>query len=764
MSKNLIQIKKITLLVFFCISATGTLFAQKAKLLLVEKQNTKPVPYATIAWQELHNASNKGYAVSNEKGEAELDVRLGKTIILTVSSIGCKSLCDTLKIEASQSIFIEEDVLNLSQITVTGTRTQHTLKNAPVLTQVITRQEIERTDATGITDVLEAEMPGMEMNRNGYGANMTMQGLDAQYTLILIDGERMAGETGGNVDYSRINASNIERIEIVRGASSTLYGSNAMGGVVNVITKKARKKFDISAGWRYAQNNQKNYHLGSYHLNYEEDFYKNQDKKNLNGNLSLGYRNKNFYTNTFFNLKSFDGYVLSDKEGLKHRYKDVDTTVVNDLGSTGISGFSDYSISHKTGYDDGKKWAAELRGRFYKHEVFPVSAGNWLHDLYKSYTLGGHASHRFSKKSKLKLSHNTDIYDKYDVYERKNNEEKLNYKNTFHNTRLSYTTRIAGKHNVFIGAENLSEMLKTDMFVYDASEMVNKSTYDAVIVLQDEYHISEKLDAVLGVRTGYHSAFKSHFSPSATLKYKPADFLNLRANYARGFRSPTLKELYMNWDHLGMFQIIGNSNLQPETNDYFAFSADLIDTKRKLNLSLISSYNKVYDKIDGVWQGDSVVTYLNLDDVNLFNLEAIVKWRAHRHFNFKGGYVYTHRKRKTDAISLSEVSPHALSSQFEFLYSLKKLRLSANLAGKFYGGKTVTSENTNKESTLYGKKYAIDYPAYWLWNFTANIHYGRHFWVSCGFKNLFDYTSPTVTMNTSPSIGRRFFMTINCKL
>ncbi|HNV52991.1 MAG TPA: TonB-dependent receptor plug domain-containing protein, partial [Tenuifilaceae bacterium] len=116
------------------------------------------------------------------------------------------------------------------------------MKETPVLTQLVSRKDISGIKATTVNDILEMEIPSVEMNLHGYGAALSSQGLEGKYTLVLIDGERMAGENDGNVDFSRINAANIEQVEIVKGASSALYGSNAIGSVINIITKKPSKK------------------------------------------------------------------------------------------------------------------------------------------------------------------------------------------------------------------------------------------------------------------------------------------------------------------------------------------------------------------------------------------------------------------------------------------------------------------------------------------------------------------------------------------
>ncbi|PXY02098.1 hypothetical protein DF185_05490 [Marinifilum breve] len=763
-----------TLIILISLIFTGeVLLAQNSQIQIVQRNNNKPLTYANISWQVLNQPKWMGYAASDEKGYIDIPVDADKEIIISVTSVGYKSVWDTIVQNKIKVIYVEEDVLNLEQVTVTGTRTQHTLKRAPILTQVITHKELERIDAVTVTDVLEAEVPGIEMGRHGYGPSMKVQGLDPQYTLILIDGERMAGETGGNVDYSRLNAANIERIEILRGASSALYGSNAMGGVINIITKKPQKKLDVSVSLRYAEKNQKNYDKNkTFPTVYERDFFKNQDKLNLNGNINLGFRHKNFYCHTFVNYKSYDGYHIEDKERLEKKFVYIDTSTYYNFGSSTISGFQNYTIKQKFGYTDDK-WDVQIFGNYYEHEDFPVAlfdyrydttsvdkavveyAYNWKHDKFKNYTIGGYVNYNVSNNKKIRLSHNTDVYDKFDVFE-KSGTEVHNYRNTVNNTKFNYTLRLK-KHNLFTGVENLYEILETDMFNADES-MEEKTTNDVVLILQDEIQLSQKLQAVVGVRGGYHTTFDFHASPSVTFKYNINPF-NIRLNYAMGYRAPTLKELFMDWSHMGMFQIVGNSDLKPETSNYFSFSLDFLNKKKNLNVTVITSYNDIKDKIDNLFITEDVIKYLNMDEVEIFNVEAILKWRISQNFNFKGGYIYTSRHADNEAVSLSDVSPHALTTQLEYLYAKNKIKGSVNLSGKIYGKKTLDAYETDVDETdvLYNQIYELHYPSYAIFNLTATCSYGAHITLSAGAKNIFDYRAPVVTMNTTPTVGRRFF-------
>ena len=195
--------------------------------------------------------------------------------------------------------------IDLNAVVVTGTRTEKSLANTPILTQSISMQDLQKKDVTNILDALEFTVPGLEFTSQAQGKSLTLQGIDAQYMLILVDGERLAGETYGDVDYSRINMADVERIEVVKGAGSTLYGSNALGGVVNIITKNPVKDLSVAASARFSEYNTQNQMW------------------------SFGTKKGKFSNQTSLVLDKTDGYDLIEGDSYRTQEKE-DAVVVNE--------------------------------------------------------------------------------------------------------------------------------------------------------------------------------------------------------------------------------------------------------------------------------------------------------------------------------------------------------------------------------------------------------------------------------------------------
>lgn len=139
-----------------------------------------------------------------------------------------------------------DDELCARDVVVTGSRIETPADESPVRVEVIDREQIEQSGARDLGELLE-EQPGLVINRSFRGDEIQMQGLDPEYVLVLVNGERMPGRIGGAIDLGRYSPEDIERIEIVRGASSAMYGSDAIGGVINIITRRTREPFEADA-------------------------------------------------------------------------------------------------------------------------------------------------------------------------------------------------------------------------------------------------------------------------------------------------------------------------------------------------------------------------------------------------------------------------------------------------------------------------------------------------------------------------------------
>lgn len=606
-------------------------------------------------------------------------------------------------------IQLKETDYNLDEVVVTGTKTAKKLKNSPILTELISRKAIEKAGIVNVKDALELTMPSIEFNQDAHGANMKLHGLGNEYVLFLVDGERIAGETSGNIDFNRLNAGNIEKIEIVKGAASSLYGSNAIGGVINIISKKNKNPLDLRLNSRFSDNNEKSY------------------------SSVLGVNYGGVSSTTMFNLNSSDGYDLTPQ---------TPTSKTQEK-------FEDKTISQRFEFTLSEQIKFMIKGSYYVYERFderpiPVHPKNY------SYTFGASADYFINKDVSLKAEWHSDQYKKYEVLERLDDEEKEIYDHNFNNVRLLSTYKLSSENILTAGFEYFDENLKTDRI-----EGGDKSASDFVFYAQDDFKYSSMLSFIAGLRVNNHSEYGTHFSPQISALYKLLPF-NLRASYSRGFKAPTIKELFMDFDHFGMFFIKGNQNLKPETSNYYSLSLEYLGDF--MNSSISFFRNDLDDMIATVQDIDNpnIQNYKNVANAFTQGFDLLWKMNLGYGFSLTGGYSFLDTEDKSTGLELWGTSKHSGVLRLGYSYRIKDYSLSLNLHNKMSGTKVFESKNND------GEIDKTERAGYALWKLTLSQILFKNYNITLGVDNLFDYTDNVHFTVTTP--GRRYFAYININL
>lgn len=663
-----------------------------------------------------------------------------------------------IKSNTEDDFKIEGMILDLDQVVVTATRSNKTLKNTPVITQIVTGKQIEERGVPDAKSLLMQEVAGLNFQEVGFGTSISLQGLDSKHILFLVDGERLAGETGGNIDYSRLNLNNIERIEIVKGASSAIYGSQAMGGVINIITKEAKKKVELNIGGRYAGMNQRNYEdTPKDHEQYK--FRTNVDKPNLNGNASLGLNFGKFKSYTDILYQSFDGYQLYDTDSVFKYFPEYDTTTSSlNKDATSISGYEDLNISQRLSYEFNKKLKLSLKGSYYSLNKYDFTPNN-RYEKSIDFSYGANINYKLDTFSELLVSYYADNYKRYQEYELLD-EKDLDYQNDLIQPKIIFSTSRFKKQVITAGIEYLSESLLGDQF--ESGELETKSQWNSTLFLQDDWAVTDRINVVGGIRVDYHEQYRFNASPKVSFMYKLHP-VTMRLNYAKGYRSPTLKELYMDWDHLGMFWIYGNSDLKPETNNYISLSGEYVSP---WVYAAVTGYGNWFkNKIEGIWQNNQLeYHYTNMGNTMLAGVEATAKVKIIKdlHLNGTFNYLYT---QETEGVRLSSSSPVSGNLRLEYAFRRKNYNANINLITSFMGAKdydvlgSLTVNGEDKEAY-----YKAHVDAYSIWGITFTQQFYKSVRLTLGVDNIFDYKAKIINFNTSTSIGRRFYVRLNMNI
>ncbi len=237
-------------------------------------------------------------------------------------------------------------VIEMEPIVVTGTRTNKKLSESPVHTEVISREQIKASGAQHIGEILNTQ-PGMEVSQSTMtGSSLEMEGLGSEYILVLVDGQRIAGRIAGVIDLSRFPTENIERIEIMRGSSSALYGSDAMAGVINIITRKAKNPLEIEVDASYGS-------LNTFDTNAAVAI----QQKNFSGNITTGFHRRDSYDLDTSDIgmtgRSFDDFhiaenskfIISNKLNIQ---SNADYFLRNQAGISGTSAWPIFDDTKQT--------------------------------------------------------------------------------------------------------------------------------------------------------------------------------------------------------------------------------------------------------------------------------------------------------------------------------------------------------------------------------------------------------------------------------
>lgn len=632
----------------------------------------------------------------------------------------------SLKKDEKNYIFAlcKDKEIEVGEVVVTATRTERNLKNVPITVQVVTAQEIQKAQAPDFQSFLENEFSGINFTYDGGMPNINMMGFGGKYVLFLMDGERMAGETFDNIDYDRIDLDNIERIEIIKGASSSLYGSNALGGVINIITKNAQKPLELSASYLY------------------------NTKKDHKTNFSVATKQKwgSLRLSSFYNFR--EPYVIVDKEPLK-TYKNG-SEILSPMGELNIAGFTNYGATPKLSFNLSPKWNITLTPSYYFSERNAgTESSKKLRDRYYNYTAAFKSDYKITDSKTLSLSAAYDRYDKYKYYVLLNEKEK-SYENSILRVGAQYNQTLFEKHSLVAGAEGNSDELLSFRFTNQGTEE-KKNAQNYAIFTQQEWALSDAFTLVTGVRMDYHSLFKEYLTYRLSGMFRVEQF-TFRGGFSTGFRSPTLKELYTNWFHPwgGGFQIMGNKDLKPETSRNITLSVDF--NARKWNITAMTQYSKVKDKIAYRWtQASDTIRYVNYGgNTDIMSSEIAATYRPSKYFRLKGSYAYY-----TSSNSRSDVRPHTFTAKAEYVEQADMKYLpNIILSGKYVSGSDIyDGENTY----TYYAPYSI-----WRLQFSKNLPY--HFTLNAGIDNLFDYVTPSTSFYSSTSPGRTYFVGLKWNL
>lgn len=773
--------KRVTTILFLMLLiCVHTAAQQKVKLEVLEKGTEQPIIAANVIYADNEALRNPQYAITNTSGQAELKLPSKGICYYKVTYIGYVPV--TGKIGGTQDekvIYMKEDDLGINEVVVTGSRTARPIKMSPVTTQVLGGKALVDAGYSNLQQALQQETPGLNIQKVGFGNEISMQGLDARHVLFLMDGERMTGDMAGNLDYERFNLHAIDRVEIVKGASSTLYGSRAAGAVINLITKKTDKPLSIDAGIRYGQMNERNYkHPQPKDFLYM--FEQNADRPNLQSWVSAGFKSGKFTSQTDVWYSESDAFYMYQAENDKKVYtKEANPFLPHDIivvsnavrPPMGIEGKEHITVSQKLYYNPNPNLSVLVYGSSFFMNTYDLIQDMTFSQA-RDWTAGTKVTYHVKDWFSVTGSLHADFYDRFKRHERIDKRQK-DYESSIYQPRLTVTSNYFNGHSLILGMEHTSDELTSDRFSGNANhDLKTRALKETEYFLQDEWTINPRWMISAGIRTNFSKAFGFMGMPKVAAKYSPDKHWSLRANYSMGYRSPSIKELFFNWDHLGMFMIRGNENMRPEKNNYFSLGAEYSNDRLFVSGTAYGNYFR--DKIEGVWRIYDMqynFEYTNLSQQRLLGLEVLARWSVLDCLTLNGTYSFVDVS-KNKGIQVNTTSPHAATASMDYKYMKKNYRLNAVFSASYMGGKKFDVQDrvfVKEENKSYDAYFRCDLPQYVLCNLSVSQTFWNKVKLTLGMDNLFNYVPKTlgsgITMfNVPATAGARGWVQVEFML
>lgn len=543
------------------------------------------------------------------------------------------------EVSAQSNVAMQDSI---PEIVVTGTGTEHYLKDAPVQTEVISGKMLDSYAGATLEDILSGLCASFDFSAGDMGANMQLGGLGNGYILILVDGKKMHGDVGGQNNLGLIDPARIERIEIVKGAASALYGSDAIAGVVNIILKKHRENILIentSRGGSYGEFRQSN---------------------------TVQFKVGKFTSSTNFQLKHSDGWQNTTYED-PNRYE---YPITNSINKT-VNRYTDWQVAQRFDYQATKDLSLYADGSFYRKRIYrPCGVPDYkTYDfLYRNSSVATGGKLKLKNSNSIMLDVNYDSHAYYYMYTRETWDKE--YDDSGKEISFPYfpgdkglqsdqsrlLLQLKGIFNLPY-FNRLSVGTDTEINWLDAPRRLDEkdrvSDYTTSFYAQDEWTPIERLNITAGGRLTVNQNFGVRITPKVSALYKLGAF-NLRATYSEGFKTPTLKELH--YRYIRQMSIIslnlGNKELDPQTSRYVSGGLEYNGTRFSIN---VTGYcNWVDNMITLVTiplsqaPGDLVVTYdparvrqyQNMDDARTYGVDVNAKWTPVQSLTLTGGYSY----------------------------------------------------------------------------------------------------------------------------
>jgi outer membrane receptor for ferrienterochelin and colicins len=713
---------KNSFLIVLCLLTISKLFGQTISV--YSNEDKLGIPSAHLFLKDL-KTGKESLVLTNEEGKATVQVTPPTKYLIKVSFLGYKTQFDTLVDASDKTYFLVSENTTLNEVVVTAQYAPNSPEKAVHRIKVIDNKKIEAMAAVNLRDVLTNELNVRLSQDNILGSSMSLQGIAGQNIKILIDGIPLTGRLNGNIDISQINMNNVERIEIIEGPLSVNYGTDALGGTINIITKKSQKKsFNISSS----------------------NYYESNGQYNFTG--KIGFSKQKHFVGVTGGRNFFDGWRPTDKPFHIESKGPADSTRYSSWKpKEQYFGTLNYNYSFKTlklGYT-GDYFYEKITNRGLPRKPYFESA---FDETY----ITNRINNSIFLTGKIGKNHYLNVLAAYNHFERKKNQYYVDLTNMNNTLTTNIGDQDTSIFNDIITRGTFSQQKANTPFNYEVGYDINHETSkgiriknttqqigDFALFSSAEYKPIPSLTFRPGIRVIYNTAYKAPLVPSINVKYSPKvskdpdKTLGIRFSYARGFRSPSLKELYYYFVDIN-HNISGNENLKAENSNNFSLSTtyNVIKGERAWKVDFSLFYNAINNMISLAQSSGTQYTYFNLDKFK--TMGAVLQGEyAIKHFKVSlGGSIIGRSNQFTNSTQFDQFT-YSPEGRLNLFYEWHKQNMTFAFFYKYTGKLPTYILDSNDEIS---KTIMQDYN-------TADISITRTFFnkllgVSIGAKNLFD--------------------------
>lgn len=684
------------------------------------------------------------------------------------SIILCLFLFGVAPTMKSQNVLWED---SLQEVVVTGTGTRHLLKNAPVQTEVITQKMLRNYGGKSLEEILSGLTASFAFNEGDMGSQMQLNGLGNNYILILIDGKRIHGDVGGENDLGLIDPHNIEKIEIVKGAQSALYGSDAMAGVINIITKKHTENGVFADNvTRYGSHN------------------------DLRQHNSVAFTIGKFTSQTNFQFQRNDGWQNTTEEY-------AEAMVLTDSKNKTVNEFRNWQLAERLTYRPMPGLELYADGSYYKKNILRPQNGThpscdvYTYDLRynnASASVGGKwllgnnqrsiASSPQQDVITLDIDWNKHAY--YYDYTAKHYDYVLLRGEEYgdQNGEWFSVAMMPGQSKLQSDQQRLMGQLKGIFYLpyenmlnagveyrYDylkapeRTETGTASDQTIALYVQDEFNMLKGVNITAGLRLVDNRNFGLRLTPKVSAMLSAGDF-RFRLGWSQGFKTPTVKELHYRYLHLmgsSTFFNIGNTELNPQTSNYYSanieyrgrsFTASVTGYLNKLDhmIALVNvSVGEIPAGITTAYLGDGSSNvqarmYKNMDDARTCGMDVTLSYKVMKGLTLNAAYSYLDTKAHLYDEKEDRMNTVVIDGTAHHKWSASAL-YSHSFSPSYVLGVSLSTRGSSKryyENNGDGKAFQI-----WRLNTTHDL--GKQdkmlaYRLDVGVDNIFNYVDRTM--------------------